>query len=249
MNQCKLLRWGAVLVVGTFAIHVSATESWDIGNNSVTYSVFQDNFELGIDVNGDNLTKSVSLSKFDSGAVASHEGGTAANYVLSSVVLSMNGTVYGSVYFKNNSASAVTPSFKVIGYSELTYGSEVTPAESYNKTTAIGTIGAGGEYSQSVNLVGSASAKSVTITEGLSSFIGSGTIETLGAFPVDGYFVSGGTDWNSTVSLQGKADIAVTYNYTAVPEPTSFALITLGCAVLALRRKRVATIQGGQRNK
>lgn len=243
MIQGKLLRRCAVLVVGTFAIHVSAAESWDIGNNSVTYSVFQDNFELG-----DGLTKSVSLSQLNLAEVASHEGvGTAANYLLSSVVLSMNGTVYGSIYFKNNSASAVTPSFKVVGYSELTYGSEVTPAEMYTKTTAIGAVGAGGEYSQSVNLVGSTSAKSVTITEGLSSFIGSGAIETLGAFPVDGYFITGGTDWNSTVSLQGKADIAVTYNYTTVvPEPTSMALVTLGCAVLALRRKRVAVIAGSR---
>lgn len=237
--------WGVGLLAGFCALHVYAAPTWDVANNKVTYSVFQDNFALGQDGDGNNLTKSVFLSKLDLGQVASQEGvGTAANYLLSSVVLSMNGVVYGTVYFKNNSGSPVTPTFKVSGYSELAYGTDVTAPESYSRTTSIGTIPSGGVYSDTqVSIAGSATPKTVTITEDLGRFLGTGSIETIGAFPVDGYFSSGGTSFDATVSLQGKADISVTYfyDYTAVPEPTSMALVTIGCAVLALRRKRVIT--------
>lgn len=251
MNHCKLLRWGAWLVIGLFALNVSAAASYETAYNRVTESVFQDHFALGQDENGDNLTKSVFLSQLDLNEVARREGvGTAANYVLSSVVLSMNGVVYGSIYFKNNSASPVTPSFKVAGQSMLTFGSDVTPYESYSRTTPIGTIAAGGEYNDAaVNIVGSATPKTMTITEGLDRFLGTGTIETIGAFPVDGYFSSGGTAFDSTVALQGKADIAVTYNYDyiTVPEPTSMVLVMLGGAVLALHRKSPSGLTGNKR--
>jgi len=250
MNQCKRLRWYVTLMIVTFAIHVPAAESWDIGNNSVTYSVFQDDFALGQDDNGNNLTKSVSLSKLDLGAVASHEGGTAANYMLSSVVLSMNGTVYGTIKVTNTGASSVSPRYSIIGQSTLTYGSNSTSDENYSGTVTFGAIVPGGDYTKTVNVLGSSTPQTVTITEDLSRFlytgVGSATLETIGSFPVYGYFSTGGTMITADIALQGKADIAVTYNYVQVPELTSFTLLTLGCVILALRRKYVATLAGSQ---
>ena len=227
------------LSVVLFSIQVFAATTWDLDNNRVTYSVFQDNFQLG-----SKITKSVALSQLNLSEVAVQEGlGTAVNYTLTSVVLSMNGTVYGTIYLKNNSASTVEPTFMVMGSSKLSFGSSSTPSEYYNQEVPIGTISAGQEYSENVTIVGLASPSSVNITQDLAQFLGTGTIETLGTFPVNGFFDSAGTDYNAVISLQGKADIAVTYNYeySAVPEPTSMALVALGCAALALRRKRVIT--------
>lgn len=237
MNRyLNLLGLGVMLV----SAQAFAATTWDLANNRVTYSVFEDNFQLG-----SKITKSVSLAQLNLGDVATQEGlGTSANYTLTSAVLSMNGTVYGTIYIKNNSASSVEPTFMVTGSSKLSFGSQSTSSEYYNQEIPIGTISAGQEYSQNVTISGSDTPLSVNITQDLGRFIGTGTIETLGTFPVNGFFGSAGTDYNAIISLQGKADIAVTYNYEYVasaPEPTSMALIALGCAALGLRRKRILT--------
>lgn len=228
-----------LLSVVFFSIQAFAATTWDLENNRVTYSVFQDNFQLG-----SKITQSVSLSQLNLSEVAQQEGlGTAANYTLASVVLSMNGTVYGTIYLKNNNASPVEPTFKVMGSSKLSFGATATSSQSYYQEVEIGTIASRAEYSGNVTVQGSAPPSSVSITQDLERFLGTGTIETVGTFPVDGYFASAGSDYNTVISLQGKADISVTYNYeySSVPEPTSMALVAMGCAALALRRKRVIT--------
>lgn len=183
-----------------------AATTWDIANNRVTYSVFEDNFQLG-----SKVTKSVLLPKLNLSEVATQEGlGTAVNYTLASVVLSMNGTVYGSIYLKNNSALTVEPTFMVMGSSQLSFGSVSTPSEYYNQEVPIGTISVGQEYSENLSFTGSAVPSSVNITQDLTRFLGSGTIEAIGSLPVNGFFSSAGSDYNAVISLQGKADISVT---------------------------------------
>lgn len=240
MIKGKLLRGTLGLVIATFAMHVSAGTSWDINNNSVTYSVLQEGIPLG-----STASMGVALNQLNLSELAAQEKvGSAVNYTLTSVVLSIHGTIYGTVYFKNKSADAVTPSFKVSGNSKLYFAETSTAKEYYDSEVSIGTIAAsGGTYNNNSVVVEGEGKQSVTIASDLARFLGTGTIATIAKFPVDGYFSSGGTSFDSTVSLQGKADIAVTYyyDYTAVPEPTSMALLSLAGAVLALRRKRVVT--------
>jgi len=221
------------LVIGIFALHGNAAESWNIGNNSVTYSVSL----TGIDI-AESET-SVSLSKLNLSEVAVRENvGTAANYALSSVVLSMNGVIVGAIYYQNNSSVTRSPTFVVTGSSGFSFGSDATASESYSLTTPL-SVPKDGVYSDSsVSIAGSVEPKTVTITEGLDRFLGDGTetIMTMATFDLSANWLNTGANTVSWNTLTGSADISITYNY--VPEPSSVALLTLGCAVLALRRKR-----------
>ena len=232
MNIKNRYSWAAGFIIGIFALQGNAAESWNIGNNSVTYSVSVADIPLG---SGETT---VNLSKLNLTEVATREGwGTGVEVALSSVVLSMNGVVVGSIYYWNRSTETVSPTFVVSGTSTLRYGLDATSPESYSSTTPMGVIAPNGEYyDPNVSIAGSATPKTVTITEDLNRFLGDGTIATIVSFPVTGSFTSGGTKFLTEISLAGSADIAITYNY--VPEPSSVALLTMGFAALALRRKR-----------
>ena len=232
MNIKNRYSWAAGFIIGIFALQGNAAESWNLENNSVTYSVSVANIPLG------STETKVNLSKLNLTEVATQEGwGTGVDVALSSVVLSMNGVIVGSIYYWNRSAETVSPTFVVSGTSALRYGLDATSPESYSSSTPMGVIAPNGEYSEpNVSIAGSAAPKTVTITEGLERFLGAGTIETIAVFPVTGIFESGGTRFATEISLLGSADISITYNY--VPEPSSVALLTMGFAALALRRKR-----------
>lgn len=193
------------VVIGMTSLNALAAESWNVANNSVTYSVLQDGIPLG-----SSSSKTVALNQLSLSEVATREGvGTDANYTLTSVVLSIHGSVYGTVYFKNKSPDAVTPSFMVLGTSKLTYGTDSTPNESYYSEVPIGTIaGSGGTYNNNSVLVEGSGVQAKTISSDLARFLGTGTIATIATFPVNGFFSSAGTDYDATVALQGMADIA-----------------------------------------
>ena len=95
-------------------------------------------------------------------------------------------------------------------------------------------------YNKVLSVGGAPNGQSMTIVDDLARFVGTGNIQAVAAFPVDAYFTSYGTDYESVVQIKGKADISVTYNYEYVPEPTGAALLSIGSIVIALRRKRVA---------
>jgi hypothetical protein len=209
---------------------------WDIANNRVTYSVFQDNIVLG-----DKSKTTIDLSRLNLAEVATQEGrGASQDYLLTSAVLAINGTVYGSIYYKNKSSTSTEPTFKISGYSDLKFGTDVTEPETYFSNTSLGTMLKDVPYNKVLSVGGAPNGQSMTIVDDLARFVGTGNIQAVAAFPVDAYFTSYGTDYESVIQMKGKADISVTYNYEYVPEPTGAALLSIGSIVIALRRKRVA---------
>lgn len=108
-------------VVPLSFLHAAESAVWDTANSTVTYSTTVSGIALG----GGALQ--VNLSQFSSAAAASEEGGSAAQYTLSQVVLSIDGTICGNIYFHNTGTATVTPSFRVGGgESSLAFGSHVT---------------------------------------------------------------------------------------------------------------------------
>lgn len=226
-----------ILLVAAFPmplLHAAESVLWNTANNSVTYSTSINNLTLG------STATLVSLSQFNSQAVAAQEGGSAGQYTLSSAVLTLDGSVYGTIVFHNNGPISVSPTYDFSGYSKLTYGAYSTPKEYYDgNAVALGTVDPGAEVSVPVSSSGDGAVSTANITSALASFIGSSTIETSLYFPVTGLFDSGGTVFTTTLALRGSADVSVTYSYAydPIPEPTSLALLGFGCAALLTRRR------------
>jgi hypothetical protein len=217
--------------LGLTEVRAQSAWSWDTESNAATFSIFQDNIMLG----GDGVA--VGLDQLSLADVASQEGvGTALEYALTSVVLAIDGTVYGTIYFRNNGTTAVRPSFRIEGDSTLSFESQATQDETYFSSLPLGSVQPGATYAADVNNFGSG-AESVSITDDLSRFLGIGQFSTMINFPVDVYFSSAGSQSESVIALQGSADVSVTYNYEMVPEPSTALLVGLGCGIIALRRR------------
>ena len=68
---------------------------------------------------------------------------------------------------------------------------------------------------------------------GTTGYVSDMTVAFGGYFGAEG---PGGGDAFTVLSYTGSAEWKVTYTYT-VPEPTSMALLAVGCAALGLRRR------------
>jgi hypothetical protein len=232
-----LLTWLALVLLAVIGARAADSVVWDTANNTVTYYTDVDPVELGPEF---MKSTTVGLAQFNAEVAATQGGGTASQYTLAKVVLGLDSTVYGSITFQNNGTATVTPTYYYSGYSRLVYGDLTTAQETYDHPLALGTVASGERVSKTLDNLGSGAVSSADITSDLAGFIGAGTATTTLYFPVSGTFYSGGVDFTTTVAVQGRATASVTYyyNYEPIPEPSTLALLAMGCVVVMLRRRR-----------
>jgi len=96
--------------------------------------------------------------------------------------------------------------------------------------------GSGPDYAD-LGVITATKVKTVTISSGLSDYIGNGTV----AFDVagaGGWSAAGTTAYSLIINnFQGEGNVYLTYDYLAVPEPTSAMFLGLGGLALACYRR------------
>jgi hypothetical protein len=210
--------------------------SWNINDNMATYS----GTLSSISADG---SSAVDWSQFNADSAVAAGEATGGTYTLTKVVITISGTISGNFTYTAGSTDGTvsqallssTTAFK------LTAGSISTSA-SFSKVDVSGdpplTVPAGTtvEHPYSVS-----SSGSTTITDALSTYIGNSTVG--GSVGLKASLLSDiSSGMTASVSASGSPTISVTYYYDAVPEPTSLALLGLGCvAILARRRFRKTT--------
>ena len=210
------------------------------GSGSVSYSANVS----GVGV--DDGAVSVYLSQFNPTALASQYGGDASDYTLTKVVLTIDGSMSGEVTYENGTTINRSPTTSLTVSSTLNYtpASYTSANETYALSTAFSDVAQNERVVNPINNSGSGSVSSGDITTALASFIGSSTIQTSVSFVAgtSWNWIGAGTGSTKIESVYGSADVSVTYYYDVVPEPTSLALLGLGCvAILARRRFRKTT--------
>jgi len=222
-----------VLLPWSFA-HAADSGLWDTSNNSVTYSASVDNILLGA-----GGTANVNLSQFNTAWAVAQEGGIASDFTLSYAVITLDGSIHGTISFYNNSTSADWPFLAFTGTgSQLSFGSDATTREKY-ETVELGQVNAGSSLvNYGVNSQGTlGSVSSPNITSDLERFLGAGEITTLADFTQVRAGLSIGNDQSGSVNLVGLANASITYYYDQVPEPSTLALLGFGCATVLMRRR------------
>lgn len=231
----KLFAHTLVITLPFSCVFGSETAAWDLANNTVTYTVSS--------TFGMNTPTAVSLSQFDASDVALQEG--SGEYVLSKVVLTLNGSISAVLSYQNTTASSQAVAVQNVGGgSYFTYSplSLTSATENYSIQHNFGTVASGATVTAGdptpLQALGSGAVSSGFITSDLNSFIGSADISTVVTFDLMGWIW--GAEGLKNETLVRSADMSVTYYYDVVPEPSTSALACLGSAVLLLRRRRAA---------
>lgn len=210
------------------------TAIWDTAKNTVTYTVSS--------TFGMNTPTAVSLSQFDTGAASLQENG--GSFVLSKVVLTLDGSLSAVLTYNNTTAASQNVSVQnMAGGSYFTYSplNITSGTENYNISYNFGTVDSGVAVTAgSPNPLvanGTGPVSSGDITSDLSSFLGTGKINPVVNFSLMGWVW--GAEGTKSEQVTRAADLSVTYYYDAVPEPSSLALLGFGSVVLLMRRKKI----------
>jgi hypothetical protein len=232
----KLFAHTLVITLPFICVFGSETAAWDLAKNTVTYTVSS--------TFGRNTPTVISLSQFDASDVVLQE--ESGEYVLSKVVLTLNGSISAVLSYQNTTASSQDVAVQNVGGgSYFTYSplSLTSASENYSIQHNFGTVASGATVTAGdptpLQALGSGAVSSGFITSDLSSFIGSGDISTVVTF-ASMLWDWGGIEGSKNETLVRSADMSVTYYYDVVPEPSTSALACLGSAVLLLRRRRTA---------
>jgi len=227
----RILCW---IIVFAWSGYVTGEEtaSWDLANNTVTYST-ESTF-------GRNTPTSVALSQFNSLSVAAQEGG--GDFILSKVVLTLDGSINAVLTYENTTASSQDVTVQSVGGgSWFTYAPlNITSAtENYAISHDFGTVASGASVvvgdPDPIQASGSGAVSSGDITTDLAGFLGDGSIQTTVTF--GSMFWDWGAEGSKNETLVRSAEMSVTYDYDAVPEPTGVSLFLIGAAALLLRRR------------
>lgn len=229
----KKISWLLITALPFSYSFSSETATWDTANNTVTYTVSS--------TYGMNSPTSVSLSQFNSADAATQEG--SGDYVLTRVVLSLNGSISAVLTYENTTASSQNVSVQNMGggsYFTYTPLGLTSATETYNISHNFGSVASGATVTAGdpvpLMAYGSGTVSSGDITSDLASFIGDGTISTVVNFDLMAWVW--GAEGLKNETLVRSADMSVTYYYDVVPEPSTAALTAFGAAMLMLRRRR-----------
>ncbi len=233
----KTVRTFLMILLPLSLAHAADTGVWTA--NSVTYSASLDNIVLGLG----GTVREMNLSQFNTSWAAAARGGSANDFTLLYAVISLDGSVHGTINFSNYSGLADTPELYFTGTgndgSLLSYGSDATSREHY-ETVNLGTVANNTALvNYGVNSQGTApgSVSSGNISTDLGRFLGTGEITTLADFTsVKGRLtISDGE--SGSINLVGLANASITYYYDQVPEPSTLALLGFGCVTVLMRRR------------
>jgi PEP-CTERM motif len=233
MKRTSLMIAALIALTGV----AQGVQIWDIANNSVTDS-------RTIVFNTPGTATISDILKFNS-ASAVAAGEVAGSYVLTSVVLTISGSdMSGTFEFNNTFGSAGTVTFANYAAGQ---GLTFTAAGATTIQTMTHAFNGGVPYAMAPFELKSetfaptmGAAGSSTISTGLDAFTGTGNLESSSASLAAQMSDNKDAGIFSGSLANGTAGLSITYNYTLVPEPTSMALLAIGCAVLGLRRRNRA---------